>query len=357
MDKIYLTPGPSQLYPTVKDHITTALSESVLSISHRSAAFQDIYASTEKNLRQLLSIPDDYYLVFLSSATEAMERIIQSGVDKHSHHLVNGAFSKRFYSIAQELGKNPGKTVVDWGQGFDLAQVKPIEGVELIAITHNETSTGVALPLEQIYKLRSTFPDSLLAVDIVSSAPCVNLDFSQVDAAFFSVQKGFGLPAGLGVLAINQRCLDKAEKLRADGKSIGSYHSLPALLEKAARKQNPETPNVLGIYLLGEVCADMIDKGIDIIRRETVQKADLLYDTIEEHPDLRNFAADDVRSKTVVVAETKTDSAEYIQALSQKGFIIGSGYGKYKTIQIRVANFPSHAVDAVEQLADYLTDM
>src|SRR3990170_8696696 len=148
--KINFTPGPSQLYFTVEDHIRTAFRDGVPSLSHRSKKFEGFYQDTVAGLRALLNIPTNYHVFFTGSATEIWERLIQNLVEEKSFHLVNGSFSKRFYEIALQLGKKPGKNEVGNGQGFDPSLSVPAE-TELIAVTHNETSTGVSLPLDFIY--------------------------------------------------------------------------------------------------------------------------------------------------------------------------------------------------------------
>ena len=115
MKNIYFTPGPSALYPTVHQHIQEALEDDICSISHRSERFKQIYQNAVASLRKLLNITDDFYLFFLGSATEAMERIIENCVEDCSYHFVNGAFSKRFYTIAKELKKNPQKNEAEFG--------------------------------------------------------------------------------------------------------------------------------------------------------------------------------------------------------------------------------------------------
>ena len=151
---------------------------------------------------------------------------------------------------------------------------------ELIAVTHNETSTGVSLPLDFIYDLKVKNPNALLTVDAVSSLPYPDFDYTKLDSVFFSVQKGFGLPSGLGVWMANDKCLAKAESLLSKGISIGSYHTLPGLQSFAIKNQTPETPNVLSIYVLSKVIRDMIRRGISNIRKETEYKAALLYHTL-----------------------------------------------------------------------------
>ncbi len=352
--KINFTPGPSQLYFTVKDHIRTAFREGVPSLSHRSKKFETFYQDTVDGLRELLQLPATYHIYFTGSATEIWERLIQNLVAEKSFHLVNGSFSKRFYEIAVQLGKKPLKNEVDNGNGFDASLLVPAD-IELIAVTHNETSTGVSLPLDFIYDLKVKNPNALLAVDAVSSLPYPDFDYTKLDSVFFSVQKGFGLPSGLGVWMANDKCLAKAENLLSRGISIGSYHTLPGLQSFAIKNQTPETPNVLSIYVLSKVIKDMIRRGISNIRKETEYKAALLYHTLENHQDLKPFVVDKpFQSKTVIVANCGDHTERITKALLEKDMQPGDGYGPAKKMQLRFANFPTHSKEQFELLVDSL---
>lgn len=353
MRNIYFTPGPAELYFTVEGHIKNALKEQVPSISHRSKTFQNIYQEAVSNLKEVLNVPDHYHVFFTGSATEIWERILQNCVEHKSHHYVNGAFSERFKATAEELGKKAEASVAEEGSCVapDPAQISA--DTELIAFTLNETSTGASQPLEDIYAIQEAHPDKLIAVDAVSILPHSKIDYTRVDSVFFSVQKAFGLPAGLGVWIVSPRSIEKAQQLADKGLSIGSYHSLPSLLSKGEKNQTPETPNVLNIYLLAKVCADMLTKGMDKIRQETEYKAALMYHAIEQHTSLFPFVKDNAyRSKTVIVAETKAPSSEIIDALKKDSLIIGSGYGANKAKHIRIANFPTHSKEQFELLVD-----
>jgi len=244
----HFAPGPSQLYFTVEDHMHTAFRDGIPSLAHRSREFEAIFKAATDGLRELLSIPGDFHIFFAASATEIWERSVQNLVQEKSFHLVNGAFSRRFYEIAKQLGKAPAKIEALVGQGFQQKTEIPAD-TEMIGITHNETSTGVSLPMDYIHQFRSSNPGSLIVVDAVSSLPYPQFDYSKIDSVFFSVQKGFGLPAGLGVWIVNERCIAKAEKLLSGGYSVGTYHSLPSYAQNARKNQTPETPNVLGIFL------------------------------------------------------------------------------------------------------------
>src|SRR5687768_9832257 len=150
---VNFTPGPSQLYFTVADHVRQAFKEGIPSLSHRSKRFEQINRETTEGLRELLKIPADYHIFFTGSATEIWERIFQNLVEESSFHLVNGSFSKRFHEIGLQLNKTPKKIEAPAGQGFahDIA-IPP--DAEVIAVTHNETSTGVSVPLAWIHHLK-----------------------------------------------------------------------------------------------------------------------------------------------------------------------------------------------------------
>ena len=350
--KINFTPGPSQLYFTVESHMRQAFRDGVPSLSHRSKEFEAIFQETTSGLKELLGIPADFHIFLTGSATEIWERSLQNLVADQSLHFVNGAFSKRYYEIATQLGKSPYKIEVAEGKGFDQ-NVEIKSDVELIALTHNETSTGVSLPLAFINQFKSKFPDSLIVVDAVSSLPYPQFDYTKIDSVFFSVQKGFGLPAGLGVWVVNDRCITKAEHLLSKGISIGTYHNLPTLLANGIKNQTPETPNALAIYLLGKVVQDLLRRGIQIIRKETEYKAAILYQALSNHPLMKPFVEEPaLRSQTVIVAETGDQTERIIKHLQKQQFYPGDGYGSKKKNQLRFANFPTHSKETFERLVD-----
>lgn len=351
MKPIFFTPGPSQLYPTVSGHIRRALKDNILSLSHRESQYQRIQERAVEGVRTLLSVPSGHAVFFVSSGTEAMERTIQNCVEKRSLHCIQGAFSQRFFATAQDVGKQPESFTVPWGQSYDPSSIPVGKETELLCITQNETSTGVSIPVHLIKATKKRNPNLLIAVDIVSSVPYVNLDYHAADVVFFSVQKGFGLPAGLGVMIVSPQAMEKAAHLQKKNVSIGSYHSFLSLAKEASVFQTPETPNVMAIYLLANVCADMCAYGIAKIRKETEKKAALLYRAIEQHPALSSFVVDSsVQSHTVIVATVRGESGKLVERLKHDGCVIGSGYGKYKQTQIRIANFPAHSPTAIRRL-------
>ncbi len=351
---IYFTPGPSALYFTVEEHMRSALRQQIPSISHRSRQFSYIYEETVAHLRALTDLPDDYQVFFTASATEIWERLLQSCVIEDSLHLVNGAFSRRFYNMAAQLGKSAQMFEVPDGGVVLPAALNTNIPPELIAITHNETSTGVQQPLAHLKEIREKFPDAITTIDVVSSFPLVELPFEYIDSAYFSVQKCFGLPAGLGVWIINQKTIDRALKLAEQTNT--AHHGIASLWQKYQTYQTPVTPNVLSIFLLNKVLKDMIDKGIGRLRMEGKYKAALIYQLMESHENLKPFVSNpDWRSQTVLVGDTGGRTEQIIQKLATQGIVLGSGYGSHKKNHIRIANFPTHSKEQMELLVDKLT--
>src|SRR6185437_3618979 len=213
MKKIFFTPGPSQIYPTAYTYFQNGFKENIPSISHRSKGFQEIYQNLEMGIKKLLGIPKEYHIFIVGSGTEAMERTIQNCVERYSFHFVNGSFSKRFFTTANELGKNPEMHEVALGQGFDFPNIVIPKKTELLCFTHNETSAGVMTPAKEIENIAKKHPEKLVAVDTVSSSPYVDLQYRLLDVVFFSVQKLFGLPAGMGIMIVSPRAIKKAESL------------------------------------------------------------------------------------------------------------------------------------------------
>ena len=348
---VYFTVGPSQLHHSVPKSFAKILEQSFGSLGHRTSGFQKLFTETTDNLRNLLKIPTSHNIFFVSSGTESMERVIENTVEKTSLHFVNGSFSDKFYKTALELRKDSGKIEVPYGQSFEWKNIEIKKDVELLCFTHNETSTGVMLPVSEIYKLKSQNPDKLIAVDTVSSMPYVDIDYNKVDMVFFSIQKGFGLPAGLGIMIVSPQAIGKASNLESKGISTGSYHSFASLKKYADKAQTPETPNVIGIFLLNEVLKNMLEIGIGNIRSQIEKNYEIMSNFIEKSDTLSYLPSDkNIRSKTIHVVKVEGGSEALTSKLKSQGIAISSGYGKMKADYVRIANFPNHSEEMVKGL-------
>lgn len=357
MSAIFLSPGPTKVHDELSKWLETANKENVFSKSHRSKWFEDMYQRVSNNLKILLGIPENYTLAFVSSATEVWERFIQNNVEKSSFHVVNGEFSNRWFEASKKLGRTPSsvEVTIDFAEGFDSITVP--NDAEAICLTQSETSVGMWMPQGEILNLAKKYPDKLIAIDVVSGVPAAEIPFEKVDCGYFSIQKGFALPAGLGVVVLSPRAIERAKTLKGKLSTIGTYHSFISLAEHAEKFQTPETPNVLGIYLLGKAIEKYLEIGISKIRSDTFSRANKLIKAIEAKTAYRAMIKEEkYRSPTVVSIVSAADAEVARKKLLEEHQIyVGSCYSEFKAIGLRVANFPVHTEEEHSKVVDALS--
>lgn len=352
----YFTVGPSQLYPTCTKHYQDAFNQQLGSVSHRSETFRKIYQHTDEQLRILMNIPSSHRIFFTASATEIWERIFFNLVRRTSFHFVQGAFSKKFYDFGKLTAKQPEKYQVPDGLGFEhLQHIAIPDETEIICFTQNETSSGIRVEEKEIAAVKERYPNALICCDIVSAVPYVNLDYSKIDCSFFSVQKGMGMPPGLGVWIVNEACLSKATQLEQEGVMNAAHFRLSAFEKNYRTFETPSTPNTMAIYVLGKIVEDMNRTGIKTNRQETEEKFERLYSFLQGDERFQ-FRTDvkEVISRTTLVCDTTIPASALNQKLNAQGFYIAGGYGEEKNKQIRIANFPSCDVETMTKLLKVL---
>ena len=352
---IHFTPGPSQLSEQMNWFIHEAVDLEIPSVSHRSSYFSEFSKSAREWLRAFLQIPDNYKIFYTYSATECMEVIIRSTVLEHSHHFVNGAFSRRFYDTALDLGKKPTLETCEIGEWNYSLEVP--EQTELIWVTCTETSTGVMLRKWFLKDLRFKYPDKLIAVDITSSWGGISHNFLEADVWFFSLQKCFWLPSGMAILVMNEISIEKSNRVFAQTHDIGSVHSLHHLLLRRQDYQTSETPNVLGIYLLSRQMQYFNSLGgISYIEQETLKKYEFMNQKIESLRQTYQFVKDEqFRAKTLWVIGMNPAKIDATMAVLKGQWILpGSWYWPLAFSTIRIANFPAHKMQDLEKLFYYL---
>ncbi len=337
----YFTVGPTQLHKNFSKHLKLALKKDIPSISHRSPEFKILYLELIKNIKKLFQTPEEYDVVFLGSATEFMERAIQNLSEKKTLHFVSGAFGERCYKFAKNCGREVVKIEREEDDSFSLEKIPKEFMPEVIFITHNETSSGHQIPESFIINLRRIYPEVIIACDVVSSAPTAQIPVQDLDLIFFSIQKAFGLPAGLGVGIVSPKLLKQAEKVQTTGGSRNVFHSFLNMAKNNREGKTMETPNVLSMFLLNEVTKDFLKIGIKKIIKNREDKLRIFEKFFKKQenflPVVRN---ESWRSKTVLVYQTKVDSGVVVGKLKKKGFQIATGYGDDKATRIRIANFP-----------------
>ncbi len=344
-------PGPSQVYKEIPAYVNKAWETGIISENHRSKNFMKLYKSTVRLLQKRLEIPEDYSVIFVSSATECWEIIAQSLISKNSFHFYNGAFGEKWYKYTRKIqplaiGYRFGEDVVLQPRNIDLSGTE----AGVICITQNETSNGTQVSNEQISAFQSLYPDSLIAVDATSSMAGIHLDFSVADVWYASVQKCFGLPAGMGVLIVSPKAMAQALRIGEND----HYNSLLFMQENASKWQTHYTPNILDIYLLKETLSNA--KGIRKTNKRLAKRLQSLTTLIYGRDDWEFLCTNDqVRSTTVITVKGSVKKVKNLKEAARKnGIILGNGYGPYADSTFRIANFPATTRSDWKLLKDFL---
>jgi phosphoserine aminotransferase len=342
-------PGPSRVYENVPLYVKEAYDKGILSVNHRSQEFMDMVKDTNLLIKKKLGVPDDYSIFYVSSATECWQ-IITQAYGLNSYHFYNGAFGQKWFEYTKKLKKN----IIGYRYHF-LSELKMGEldlsaDKGLICITQNETSNGTQVSGKRIAKIRKKYPDQLIAVDATSSMAGVNLEFSDADIWFASVQKCFGLPAGMAVMICSPKAIDEAKKAN---KTV-HYNSLASIIANMERLQTTHTPNVLSIFLLMKTLQEA--KSINKVEQELNERLIKYYDIVSSKKTIKPLITKKkIRSTTVLVLEgDEATITDLKKKAKEEGLILGNGYGEWKTNTFRIANFPALKDKEVKKLLSFL---
>lgn len=329
-------PGPSRVYDAVPQYVKDAHAHGVLSMNHRSPEFMTLIKKTVTLLKRKLNIPKDYTIFFTSSATECWEIIAQCYVTNKSFHLYNGAFGQKWFEYTQKL--NAGAVALPFGCETALNPGQAVfEGNEnIICITQNETSNGTQVSNAIIQSIRKKNPEHILAVDATSSMAGIKLEFKSADIWFASVQKCFGLPAGLALMICSPRAIDRAHTIN----HTHHYNNIVLMTAMMGKWQTSYTPNVLGIYLLMRVLENV--KSMGEIHAQTLARYKAWIDCLSKTGNKHLIKNTSVHSLTVLPLTAEPQTIEKLKKTARKkGFLLGDGYGDLKPTTLRIANFPA----------------
>ena len=345
-------PGPSRVHDEIPRYVKDAHKLGIMSVNHRSDDFMDMSRKTINLLKQRLSIPKNYTVFFTSSATECWEIIAQSLVTGKSYHVYNGAFGQKWFEYSKRIQAGATSLSFDVNDEFDVSTFQDLQENSVVCLTQNETSNGTQISTPLLKKLRHQTSSHLIAIDAVSSMAGIKLDFTQGDVWFASVQKCFGLPAGLAVMICSPRAIERA--LAIDEKD--HYSSITFMQSMIQKWQTPFTPNVLGIYLLMRVLDEM--EPISAVHKKTVARYKEWIDFLSERKSIRHFVANKkVHSYTVVPVQADPDTLVNIKKRAkEKGILLGEGYGNFKPLTFRIANFPALLDKEIQMLKKFLKD-
>jgi len=337
-------PGPTKISDATYADIKAATESRILEISHRSAEFTDLSKAAVDGVRQFLNVPAEYHVVFTTSASENWELMATNLVESSVHCITNGNFSNIGHNF-HAWGKDVSETVVEWGKHVDVKMLNIPHRAELITLAYNETSTGVTYLNDEIKHIRNTHPEKLLAVDITSNSGVQKMHISDADVWYFSVQKGLGLPSGLGVCILSPRAHEKAVKV-VDSKIHHSAVNFKSMVAQMAggKYQTISTPNIMNIYLLAQKMARWNARiSMDDAEKRFTDRASRVYEFFEN---LTGFSftaqAEDAAHRSVsclCFSGAEADVAEVHRRSEGAGIAIGKGYGKFKKTGFRIANY------------------
>lgn len=344
-------PGPSRVYDAIPNYVKTAHSKGILSMSHRSDEFMKMSEAAVHYLKDKLNVPKDYKVFFLTSATECWEVISQSIIKSKSHHIYNGSFGEKWFDYTHKLRSEA------QGHSFDREELPDpsryiFKDGDCICVTQNETSNGTQVSNDIIAKIRSNNPVHLLAVDATSSMAGIILDFQNADIWYGSVQKCFGLPAGLSVMICSPRAIDRI----AEVNETNHYNSMTLINSMMDKWQTSCTPNVLGIYMLMRVMKDVdyINTTDARLRKQYESWSKFIDDSSMFGHLVKN---ESVRSHTVLAVKLNEGYGDMVRLKKQakhSGFLLGEGYGNLKNETFRIANFPAIMPREIRKLMRFL---
>jgi predicted phosphoserine aminotransferase len=338
-------PGPTDVHPDV------LAAQAQPMIGHRGADFQTLFARIQPKLRQVFFTPSRVY-ISTSSGTGLQEAAIRNIVARQVLCCVNGAFSQRWYEVALANGKEVARLDAEWGQAIKPGMVNAAlaaGGFDALAIVHNETSTGVASPIEEIAALvHERYPDVMILVDAVSSLGGAKLDFDDwgLDVLLTSSQKCLAVPPGLSFTAVSDRALEKARGVP----NRGLYFDFVDLEKYLLKNQTPSTPAISLMWALDVALDRMLAEGLEARFERHAQMANRVWAWALANFDL--FAEEGYRSQTVTcIKNTRGLDIKALNAyLRSKGMQIGDGYGDLKGSTFRIAHMGEITLADVETL-------
>jgi aspartate aminotransferase-like enzyme len=327
-------PGPVDVDPEVLQAQAQPM------LPHRSQEFEAIFRRAWEKSRQLFFTQSRVFIV-TASGTGLQEAAIRNFARQHVLACVNGAFSQRWFEVAQSNGKQVDRLEVEWDRPItpeEVARALQDKHYEVLTIVHNETSTGLQNPVEEIAAAaRAASPDTLICVDAVSSLGGARLEMDAwgLDMVLTSSQKCLALPPGLSLAAVSDRAMDYAGQVP----NRGWYFDLVRLEKHMNKDSTPATPALSLIYALDYQLDRILEEGLEARFARHSGMARKVQDWAASRG-LELFAPEGYRSQTVTtVANTRgLDVAGLNAFLKERGMRIANGYGPLKGKTFRIAH-------------------
>ncbi|MFE6997528.1 phosphoserine transaminase [Microbacterium sp. NPDC057659] len=348
--------GPSKVRP---EHVA-ALAEvgsSLLGTSHRQAPVKNLVGSVREQLASLFQLPEGYEILLGNGGSTAFWDAAAFGlIENRAQNLVFGEFGGKFAKAA----------AAPWLQAPDVRKAEPgsrvdaeiVEGVDVYAWPHNETSTGVAAPVRRV-----TAEGALTVVDATSAAGGIDVDIAETDIYYFAPQKNFASDGGLWLAAASPAAIERIERIAAGDRYIPEFLSLKNAVDNSRLNQTLNTPALTTLHLLDSQLRWMLDNGgLSWAASRTAESSGILYDWAGASPVATPFVADPADRSQVVVTidfDDSVDAAAIAKELRANGIVDTEPYRKLGRNQLRIATFVSIEPDDVRQLTrsiDYVLE-
>lgn len=345
-------PGPVDVDPAILAAQTRQM------LPHRSREFEEIYRRSWEKAQRVFQTRSKVFIV-TASGTGLQEAAVRNFAHKSILSCVNGAFSQRWHEVALSNGKQADIVEVEWGKSIPpemVADALQRKTYEMITIVHNETSTGVENPIQEIAAaVRSTSSETLICVDAVSSLGGVNIETDAWDLDFVltSSQKCLALPPGLALAAVSERAMAYAQSVP----DRGWYFDFVRLDKHLVKDSTPATPAISLIYALDQQLDRILEEGLEarFARHQALAKRTQSWAIANDFP---LFAEKGARSKTVttVVNEHNIDIPDLNAFLLKREMRIANGYGALKGKTFRIAHMGETRLDQLEKLFEAFED-
>jgi aspartate aminotransferase-like enzyme len=353
MYKKLFIPGPVDVRPEVLEAMSTPM------IGHRTKDASALGERICKNLQKVF-FTDNPILLSTSSGTGLMEGSIRSLTAKRAVVFSIGAFGNRWAKLAKSNNVPVDKVEAEWGQPTlpEIVDEYLSTGkYDVFTITHNETSTGVMNPIEEIAEIRKKYPDVLWLMDAVSSMAGVKIDVDKlgVDVCITSTQKALGLPPGLSVCSISPKAIDHGRKVEFRGTYLDIIDLYDYMQKKAY--QYPSTPSLPHMFALDKQLDYILnEEGLENRYARHLEMAEITRAWANEH--FEQFAAKGYESNTLTtIKNTKGISvADLNKRIGELGYMISNGYGDLKEKTFRIAHMADRTVDVLKELLNVLDE-
>jgi aspartate aminotransferase-like enzyme len=354
MHKKLFIPGPVEVRDDVLQTLATPM------IGHRTQEASTLQREISEMAMQLFSTANQI-LLSTSSGSGLMEGALRSCTRKRAAVFSIGAFGDRWYSMAQSNNVPADKIAVEWGKATtpDLVDTTLATGkYDLITITHNETSTGVMCPVEDIADVLTKYPDIVYCLDTVSSMGGTNIavDALGVDICITSTQKAIGLPPGMSLCSISEKAVDAARQVEFRG----TYLDLLAMYDYLKKKdhQYPSTPSLPHMFALQyQLNRILNEEGLENRFSRHLTMAQRVREWAKTHFAL--FADERYLSNTVTAINNvrAISVADLNKQLGERGFMISNGYGSLKEKTFRIAHMADCTVAEIDELLGHIEDI